>query len=163
MGRRIVSLGILLITVYSLQAQTTGTASPGAAAKNAPAVIKKQLPASPAPQTAETPSGKMSVKQAVIALDVVDREPRDTGSVFPPGVKRLYCFTEIVDGEGEEIQHRWYWNDDMISAVPLKVSAHRYRTYSAKSIADGMVGEWRVAIVNSKNEEVLKTIKFWVK
>ena len=63
-----------------------------------------------------------------------------------------------------EIQHRWYWNDDLISSIPLKVKSNNWRTYSIKTIHPGMTGEWMVAIVDVKNnEEVLKTLKFTVK
>ena len=129
-----------------------------------PPVVKKVVPARPAPPPSAAPrAGKIHVGRAAIALDVVDREPKDTASVFPPSVERLYCFTEIMDGAGEEIQHRWYWNDKLINSVPLGISSNRYRTYSAKAIIAGMKGEWRVSIVRTTNEEVLKTVHFQVK
>ena len=135
-----------------VQAQPVPKAAPpkpGTAAKTAP--------------SAPVPSSGMYVSRASIALDVIDREPKDTGNVFPTAVKRLYCFTEIMNGAGEEIQHRWYWNDDLINSVPLGIRSQRHRTYSAKTIIPGMVGEWRVAIVNTTDEAVLKTIHFQVK
>jgi hypothetical protein len=105
----------------------------------------------------------MCVSRAAIALDIENHEPKDTGMVFPPEVKRLYCFSEIKNGEGNEIQHRWYWKDEMITSVPLKISTNRFRTQSAKTIPPEMTGDWRVAIVNSKDESILKMLSFTVK
>jgi hypothetical protein len=118
-------------------------------------------------QTAQ-PSGQNSsevtITRAVVCLNVNEREPEEPGNVFPPEVKRLYCFTEIKSsGEPLEIQHRWYWKDELLSAVPLSVKSARFRTYSAKSIPAYAAGDWRVAIVNSRNEETLQIINFEIK
>lgn len=124
---------------------------------------KKVVPKKTAPPSPAAQATKMYVNRAAIALEVIDHEPKDTASVFPPSVERLYCFTEIKKGAGEEIQHRWYWNDKLVNTVPLGISSDRYRTYSAKAIIPGMEGEWRVSIVRTTNEEVLETVHFQVK
>ncbi|MBN1307436.1 MAG: DUF2914 domain-containing protein [Chitinispirillaceae bacterium] len=156
----IVGLLAALFATSLAQSPSPAPQSQSAPARPATAVSNKAAPAvsTPAAQT-----GVMAVKRAAIALDIVDREPRDTGTVFPPEVKRLYCFTEIGNGEGREIQHRWYWNDDLINTVSLNVTSNRHRTYSAKTIPAGMTGEWRVAIVDSRNEAVLHMVNFTVK
>jgi hypothetical protein len=154
--------GIIAAAVVTVCAQTPASLSQSQSTPARP-VKAASLKTAPAASTTASQNDEMSVKRAVIALDVVDREPQDTGTVFPPQVKRLYCFTEICNGEGEEIQHRWYWNDDLLNTVSLKVASNRYRTYSSKTIVPGMVGEWRVAVVDSKNEAVLKMVNFMVK
>lgn len=131
-----IPLSLLLLFVFVLQAQ------------NAPPV--------PA-------AGGLFISRAAIALDIDDREPIDTGSVFPPEVKRLYCFTEIKNGADSEIQHRWYWKEELITTVSLRVSGNRFRTQSAKTILPEMTGDWRVAIVNSKDESIIKMLHFTVK
>ena len=166
----------LAVLVITAQAQAPATSKQPAGTKSPAAVTaQKQSPAAATPAAATVPKpaptvstspqqpGGMIVKRAAIALDIVDREPKDTGTVFPPEVRRLYCFTEIGNGEGQEIQHRWYWNDDLLNTVSLKITSNRYRTYSAKTIAPGMVGEWRVAVVDSRNEAVLQMVNFTVK
>lgn len=155
MFTRLMAGCVLSFFIFTALAQTPPPAPRQKSAVKTPAPKKMQ----PAPAA----SSGIIIKRAAIALDVENREPRDTATVFPTAVKRLYCFTEIMNGEGEEIQHRWYWNDEMLSAVPLKIHSNRYRTYSAKTIVPGMTGEWQVAIVNSKNEEVLKMLKFEIK
>lgn len=154
MVARIVVGCLLVLFTVSLYAQTAAPPPSKSPIKKVAQVKKSTVP---------PPSTGIIIKRAAIALDVENREPIDTAKVFPPAVKRLYCFTEIMNGEGEEIQHRWYWNDDMLSAVSLQIKSKRYRTYSAKTIVPGMTGEWHVAIVNSKNEAVLKMLKFEIK
>lgn len=120
------------------------------------------IPAEPKGQDAV--KSKVSVDRLAICLNIKDNEPDVIDSVFPPQVKRLYCFTSIKGAsEISEIQHRWYYNDDLQSAVTLKIGSSSWRTFSAKSIPSVYTGEWMVAIVNSKNEEVIKTVKFFIK
>jgi len=107
---------------------------------------------------------KPYIDRMAICLDIKDNEPDAVDSVFPPEVKRLYCFTAVKGAVGiNEIQHRWYYNDDLQSSISLKIGSSSWRTYSAKSIPAVYTGEWMVAIVNSKNEEVIKTCKFYIK
>jgi hypothetical protein len=112
----------------------------------------------------EAEKSKVSVDRLAICLNIKDNEPDVIDSVFPPQVRRLYCFTSIKGAsEMSEIQHRWYYNDDLQSTVSLKIGSASWRTYSAKSIPSVYTGEWIVAIVNSKNEEVIKVVKFFIK
>ena len=121
--------------------------------------------AKPAVQKSQMPQKlkEMTATRAVICLNINDHEPEDVGESFPPHVKRLYCFTEIQSsGESAEIQHRWYWKDELMGTMPLKINSARFRTYSAKSIPATATGDWRVAVVNSHNEEVIQIIKFMI-
>lgn len=127
---------------------------------------KPDAPAARQKESAQTASEKseLSVARAAIALNIKDLEPENAGDTFPPEVKRLYCFTHIKGSSGAaEIQHRWYWNDDLMGIVNLPIKSPNYRTYSAKTIPEGMTGEWRVAVVDSKNEEILKMLKVQIK
>lgn len=123
----------------------------------------RQTPVEKVTKKQEKISADISVSRSAIALDIENREPMDTATSFPTEVKRLYCFTEIKNGAGHEIQHRWYWNDEMLSAISLQISSNRFRTHSIKTILPNMGGDWRVAIVDSKNESVLKMLKFNIK
>jgi len=50
----------------------------------------------------------VSLAQAVICQDVVDRTPVGSGDAFPAGTERLFCFTRIEGVQGEtEITHNW--------------------------------------------------------
>lgn len=162
--RAVLLTTLLLSFAATLQAQTKQPAAVKAATvdsntkKPAPAPLKitKGAP------IVKNPS-EISVTRSAIALNVVDREPKDTGYVYPPDVKRLYCFTQLKGGSPKDtIEHRWYWNEDLISAVSLGVGSGNYRTYSAKSIPAGMVGEWRVVVVDSHFDTILKILKFTI-
>ena len=156
---------ILTAAIVALQAQEQKSVSRAPQQQKQPPAKVTTVATAPTTSAPLTNAGpkEIMVKRAAIALDVVDREPRDTATAFPPEVRRLYCFSEIANGSGGEIQHRWYWNDDLLNSVSLPISADRYRTYSAKTIVPGMVGEWRVAIVDSKTEAVLRMVNFVVK
>jgi len=151
--RMIIVLLSAAACLFSLQAQTPP--SPAKAATPA----KKVAPPPPQVQQQEG----VFISRAAIALDIDEREPKDTASEFPPEVKRLYCFTEIKNGVGHEIQHRWYWKDELITTVSLNVTSNRFRTQSAKTIVPNMTGDWRVAVVDSKDESILKMLNFVIK
>jgi hypothetical protein len=125
----------------------------------APAPAEKKIATTAGPST----SG-LSVTEASIALGLEEYEPVNPGEKFPADVGRLYCYSRIKGAtDSMEIQHRWYWNDDLITTIPLKVKSNNWRTYSIKTIIPGMTGEWMVAIVNAqKEEEVLQTLKFTI-
>ena len=135
----------------------------GQESKNTPSKATDSI--TPVAQKSQNAVGqKITVERLAICVDIKDNEPDVIDSVFPPQVKRLYCFTSIKGAtESSEIQHRWYYNDDLQSTVSLKIKSASWRTYSAKSIPAVYTGEWMVAIVNTKNEEVLKTCKFFIK
>jgi hypothetical protein len=126
--------------------------------------IQKQTPPPAAAVPANQSAANITISRAVICMNVNEHEPEEPGDQFPPEVKRLYCFTEIKSsGEPLELQHRWYWKDELMSTIPLSVKSTRFRTFSAKSIPSYAVGDWRVAIVNSHNEETIQIIKFEIK
>jgi hypothetical protein len=134
--------------------------------KAAPATVKKAPPKAAPAMAKKAPvpvGGKMEVKEAVIAREIVDRVPKEAGTEFPSDVKRLCCFTEIINGEGGEIQHRWFFNNKKVSMVPLKIKSNRYRTYSAKTIVPEMAGTWKVDIVDVADEALLYSLEFTVK
>lgn len=134
---------------------------PAAPEKKVP--VQNQQVQQAAPQPVQKSSG-IEISRALICMNVNEHEPEEPGNQFPPEVKRLYCFTEIKsNGEPLELQHRWYWKDELMSSVPLKVNSTRFRTFSAKSIPAYAVGDWRVAIVNSHNEETIQIISFEIK
>jgi hypothetical protein len=152
---RIISATIVLLfmTIAIAQQQSQPKAQP-----------KTQVQAQPQAQPASTAIEKISVTKAVIALNVANLIPENPSETFPPEVKRLFCFTQIKTPTLPlEIQHRWYWKDELIGTIPLQIKTNNYRTYSTKTIPAGYTGDWRVAIVNSKNEEILQMVHFTIK
>jgi hypothetical protein len=146
--RTIAALTLSLLVASALFAQSPrdSTVKPKAD------TLKKEVPAQ---------KSNLSISRALIALDVKDLEPENIGDTFPSEVRRLFCFTQIKGASGpEEIQHRWYWGDELMGTVSLKVNSGNFRTYSSKSIPLGLQGDWRVYIVDSKDESIIGTVKF---
>ena len=106
----------------------------------------------------------LTVARAAIAPELEDNEPVKEGDEFGSDVKQLYCFSQIKGAkDSAEIEHRWYWKDDLVFSRPLKIKSANWRTYSIKNIYPYMTGDWMVSIVNTDKEEVLKTLKFTIK
>lgn len=102
----------------------------------------------------------VEVAEAVICLDVVDREPIDPGDSFEASVGKLYCFTKIIGAqEPIEIAHIWYYGDVERARVNLSVEASTWRTWSSKIIQPHEIGDWHVDVIGPE-EEVLETLEF---
>jgi len=141
---------ILSFLLFSLpHAQNNQNKSP----EKAVPVTKTEKPTSP--------SSSLSISKAVIALNVNDLEPENIADTFPAEVHRLFCFTQIKGAtEPAEIQHRWYWKDELMGTVSLPIKPGNFRTYSSKSIPLGLTGDWRVSVVDPKDESIIGTVKF---
>lgn len=132
--------------------------------KTPAATVKKAPPKAAPTKGAPAPAGgKMEVRKAVIAREIVDRVPKDDGTEFSADVRRLYCFTEIINGTDGEIRHRWFFNNKKVSEVSLKIKSDRYRTYSSKTIIPEMAGAWKVDIVDAADKSLLHSLEFIVK
>jgi hypothetical protein len=156
---------LFLLATAQISGQETKSIPPGGTVADTNKAIKAAPAPAPVQQVSQNDKkSPLIVDRVAICLDIKDNEPDMIDSVFPPEAKRLYCFTHIKGAtNGSEIQHRWYFNDELQSSVSLKIGSASWRTHSIKSIPSVYTGEWMVAIVDSKNEEVLKTLKFYVK
>lgn len=105
----------------------------------------------------------LALEEGIIATKVKDLIPEGIGDTFPSNIKKLYCYTKITGGEqGDMIYHKWYYGDKLMASPKLAIKSAEYRTYSSKNILDTWVGEWKVKIVNSKNNQVLSTLYFTI-
>jgi len=111
-------------------------------------------PAAPAPQSAAT-------VQAVLARNVVDRAPQDTGVAFPADVGTLVLWMRVTGGEGQTLNHVWFHGDTEVGNVPLSIGGSPWRTWSRKTIPADATGAWHVEIRDSAGT-VLKRIDFTV-
>lgn len=129
-----------------------------------PALLEAQSPAPPAapavePQATEKP---LSVEEAVICREVVDRVPMNPGDEFEATVGQLYCFTKITGAEGETgVKHVWYHGDKMFHEQELPVQSASWRTWSSKTIPAGLTGTWSVKVTD-RDGTVLKSLSFEV-
>ena len=101
----------------------------------------------------------ISIEQAVICRDVVEREPIGSGDIFPADVSRLCCFTKVVGaGMDTEIVHNWYHDGKMVASVTLPVRSAKWRTYSSKRILQNQVGDWMVEILSASGQPLTKIV-----
>lgn len=104
----------------------------------------------------------LTVAEAVITSNVVDRVPADTLTTVAADAGQVYCWTRITGATGEvEISHVWYRGDEEVARTPLRVASADWRTWSSKKIDPSWTGDWRVEIVGPDGT-VLKTVSFTV-
>ena len=89
-------------------------------------------------------------RRALLALDVVDREPvgpvSDVLSAFPD-IQRVYFYTDVRNAGGSEIVHRWLLDGALMAERRFSVgSNYRWRVFSAKDLEPGQLGWWRVEL-----------------
>ncbi|PLX78929.1 MAG: hypothetical protein C0615_03115 [Desulfuromonas sp.] len=65
---------------------------------------------------------------------IEEREPVDTPETIEQGQQTAYFFTEVANGSGQSLTHKWYFNDVPIAEIPLKVGTDRWRTWSTKQV-----------------------------
>ncbi|PYO93682.1 MAG: hypothetical protein DMD62_08555 [Gemmatimonadetes bacterium] len=137
-------LGLALGVAGSLAAQdTTKQAAPPAAAPAAAA-----------------PAGNVNV-EAVLARNVADRAPQDTGTAFPDSVGTVVLWMRVTGGNGQTLHHVWFHGDDNVGDVSLTIGGSPWRTWSRKSIPADAKGAWHVEIRDEAGA-VLKRIDFTV-
>ena len=78
---------------------------------------------------------------------------RTVGELVPyPAVKRLYLFTELKGYAGQVIQHRWYYQNELKTTATLTIEDSPWRTYSENWLLDDQQGDWRVEIVDQRQQ-----------
>lgn len=100
------------------------------------------------------------VKEFVLALDVVEREPVEIVESYSMSNARAWCFARIHNSsEMQDIFFEWYYEDDLYFKMNSKIGiSANWRTYSSVGLQPGF---WQVRITNNNNE-VLDEIEFRV-
>lgn len=102
-----------------------------------------------------------TVEVAAIATSVENLIPIGVSEKFPPSIGRLYCYSKIIGGEGQNIVHVWYLNEKKFNETILSIKARSYRTYSYATIYPGMKGEGRVDITTGDGK-IIKSVEFLI-
>ena len=108
---------------------------------------------------AATPS--VTVVEAVVARSVLDRQPQDTGTVFPADVAQLICWTKVEGAGGASIHHVWFHGDTQVGDVELQVGGSPWRTWSRKTVPAEWTGAWHMEVKDAAGT-VLKRLDFTV-
>ena len=111
---------------------------------------------------AVTQAAQMSVREAGIGTNVVDRVLQGTSVKFDASVGKLYAYTRIVGAEDTtRVSHRWYYNDHLMAEVTLPVLGADWRAWSSKNLVPMWIGDWRVDVVDMDGS-VLESMAFKV-
>lgn len=100
-------------------------------------------------QTGET-EAEAEAARAQFTSNVQDREPVDEVSEYEVTGEPLYFFTEIENGAGQTITHRWLHEGEVQAEVPLEVGSDSWRTWSSKELTPELEGEWTVEVVDAQ-------------
>jgi len=104
----------------------------------------------------------ITVSQAVVCQEIVDRMPVGFGDVIPAGTERVYCFTRIDGAQGEtEVTHNWYYQGALKASVVLPVRTSEWRTWSSKTLLPEWPGDWMVEVL-SKDGTPVESLIFFV-
>ncbi|KMQ51203.1 hypothetical protein CHISP_1909 [Chitinispirillum alkaliphilum] len=112
-------------------------------------------------ETVQEKSSIVEVSRIAIAPVIENREPQNASDKFSADIGNLYCFTHVVGAETPtHVVHKWYYNDELRSAITLAVNSISWRTFSLIPISPEQTGSWRVDIVHGESEEIIKTAEF---
>lgn len=89
----------------------------------------------------------ITLSQARFAMAIADRAPIGATPVsIPTDHDAVFFFNDVRDGSGQTLQHRWYYQDELISNVTLRIGSDRWRTWSRKRLGKRRSGDWRVEV-----------------
>lgn len=114
------------------------------------------------PVAATAAAAEVKITEMAVTTKIVKGNPIDAvRRISSTSVKALYCFTRIVNPDGEEtsIKHVWYKDDQQVSEQELKVQGEKWRTWSKRPVDRDSAGEWRVEARDAAGN-LLKTVKF---
>lgn len=114
-----------------------------------------------APPAAPAPAASSITVDAVLAREVVDREPQDPGTTFADSVGTIVLWMRATGASGQTLHHVWFFGDTEVGDVPLAIGGSPWRTWSRKTVPVEATGAWHVEIRDEAGT-VLKRIDFTV-
>ncbi len=97
---------------------------------------------------------------AVMCETIENFKPVNQAVVFSISLGRVYCFTAFDPvPEKNDIYHRWYRQDRLISNAKLALNPPKWSSFSSMQLRDVDKGAWRVEIVDSQGM-IMKTLRF---
>lgn len=120
---------------------------------------KQRIAAKPTRPEALPPVVQHSIKiaRSTLARAIQDREPVEPlGESIPRSVRQLYFFTEVANGAGHRLHHRWYYGDILMADIALPIGSDRYRTWSSKRLSPAWQGRWRIDVTDEKGQVIAR-------
>ena len=108
-----------------------------------------------APQPASAGT-ELSVRDFVIARDIIDREPVDVTDTFLVSDSRAFAFARISNpGDPTTLSFMWTYNNIHHATVDLKIgTSGSWRTWSSVELAPGT---WEIKVVTEDGTVIAKT------
>jgi len=88
------------------------------------------------------------VARSAFTQTIIAREPQDQIISLSNDQDAVYYFTEIRGMSGQEITHRWLYNNKVMAEVRFQIGSNRWRVWSKKYLVDGWTGLWTVEVVD---------------
>ncbi|MBI4063736.1 MAG: DUF2914 domain-containing protein [Elusimicrobia bacterium] len=100
--------------------------------------------------------------EALVARDVIAKQPADPNTVFPQDSGFLVLWTKVTAKQAPTaITHVWYYLGKEVMRVKLDVKSPRYRTWSRKTIEPDQQGKWKAEVLGPDGT-VLAAVEFIV-
>ncbi|SIO12238.1 Protein of unknown function [Sulfurivirga caldicuralii] len=101
------------------------------------------------------------IARSSLARTIQNREPGELlGESIPRSVRQLYFFTEVANGAGHSLHHRWYYGDTLMADITLPIGSDRYRTWSSKRMSPAWQGRWHIDVTDEKGQVIAR--KFFI-
>ncbi|MFQ5488789.1 MAG: DUF2914 domain-containing protein [Gammaproteobacteria bacterium] len=104
-------------------------------------------------------AGATEVSRARFTSAIENREPIDEITQLGIDHARIYFFSEIRNGQGQTVTHRWLYKGKVMAEVSFDIKGPRWRVYSSKNLLPFWTGTWTVQVVDA-NGEVLTEKRF---
>lgn len=99
-----------------------------------------------------------NIVRAQFTWGIKNREPTSkirSPAILQPGDSvALYFFSELKDMAGQSLSHEWSHNGRVVVAKDFQINENRWRVFSSKQLTSDLLGEWKVAIKDSKGENL---------
>ncbi len=105
------------------------------------------------------PALALEVGRAQFTTGVENREPVDEVTTLDTRHGKIYFFSEIRNGQGQTVIHRWLYRGDVMAEVSFDIGGPRWRVWSSKTLLPAWTGTWTVQVVDS-NGDVLTEMRF---
>jgi hypothetical protein len=89
------------------------------------------------------------LRLALLTNETPSAKARSLGEqIDAAAVPQLALYSEVKGLNGQNIEHRWYYEGKLMTRIKLPVKLDYWRTYSRKEFDAGQKGEWRVEILD---------------
>ena len=102
-----------------------------------------------------------TITMAQFTTKITKRYPADEIQTHTDPYQSISFYTELRNMKGEQVGHRWYYEDQLEYEASFKVRADQWRVWSTQLLPEDKPGEWKVEIVNGDGEVLsVHSLKF---